>query len=66
MDVVSILIYLVVFAVVVWLCFWIIGEAFPAPIQQVARIVVGVLALLVLLLFLMRGGWVAAPILLRR
>jgi len=49
MDIVSILIGLVVLAAVVWVAFWIIDSAFPAPVNMPAKLVVGVIALLVLL-----------------
>jgi len=54
------LIGLVVFGVIVWFCFWIIGKAFPAEIQVPAKVVVGVLALLVL--FGALTGRVALPV----
>lgn len=49
MDIVSILIGLVVLAAVVWVAFWIIDSAFPAPVNMPAKVLVGVIALLVLL-----------------
>lgn len=49
MDIISILLMLVIFVAVVWIAFWIIDAAFPAPVHMPAKAVVGVIALLVLL-----------------
>lgn len=65
MDPISLLIVLLIFAVIVWLCFWIIGLAFPAPIQQIARVVVGILALL-FLLGMLTGRLGPFPVIVRR
>ena len=49
MDLVSLLVMLVVLVAIVWVAFWIIDNAFPAPINMPAKLVVGVIALLLLL-----------------
>lgn len=63
MDVVSLLLYLLVFGCVVWLALYIIGATLPANVQPPARLVVGVFALVLLVLFLFgRGPFILPPI----
>lgn len=49
MEIISILLMLVLFVAVVWVAFWVIDSAFPAPVHMPAKLVVGLIALLVLL-----------------
>lgn len=50
MDLVSILVLLLVVAVIAFVAFWVIGQmGLPDPINLVARVIVGVILLLVLL-----------------
>jgi hypothetical protein len=56
MDLINLLVYILIFGCVVWLAFWVIGQAFPQPIQMVAKIVVGVIALIVLLGYFLGTG----------
>jgi hypothetical protein len=49
MDIISLLLMLVIFVAIVWCAFWVIDSAFPAPVHMPAKLVVGVIALLVLL-----------------
>lgn len=49
MTLTSLLIFLVVFAVVAYLAYWVITKFFPAPAQMPALAIVGVILLLVLI-----------------
>jgi hypothetical protein len=49
MDLISLLVTIVIFALIFWLATWIIRQTLPAEVQKVALVVVGVIALLVLL-----------------
>lgn len=62
MDPFSLLLTLVVFAVVVWLAFYIISASLPAQAQQVAKVVVGVIALLVLCGWFFGRGTLLLPV----
>ena len=46
MSLITLFIVVCVIFCLAYLGFWVIGQAFPAPIQQVARIVLGVIVLL--------------------
>jgi hypothetical protein len=49
-NLVNLLVTLLVIALVIWLLFWVIGQmGLPAPMNLVARVIVGVIAILVLL-----------------
>lgn len=46
----SLLITLLVICVVIWLAFWVIGQmGLPEPVGLVARVIVGIIALVLLL-----------------
>jgi len=49
MDLISLLVTVVIFALIFWLATWIIRQTLPAEVQKVALVVVGVIALLILL-----------------
>jgi len=49
MTVTSILIFLVVFAVIAYLAYWIVTSFFPEPARTPALAIIGILLLLVLL-----------------
>lgn len=48
-DPLSLIVWVLVFALVFWLALYVINATLPANVQTVARVIVGVLALLVLL-----------------
>jgi len=57
MDLVSLLIYLVIFGLVLYAAWYIIEKFFPEPMKMVAKVIVGLLALIILLgYFLGNGG----------
>ena len=45
---IGLLIWLVIIVAVIWIAFWIIDQAFPEPIRMVAKVVVGLIGLLIL------------------
>lgn len=49
MTIIQILVFLVAFAVVAYLAYWVITKFFPAPAQMPALAIVGLLLLLALL-----------------
>lgn len=46
---IALLISLLIIVAIVWVAFWIVDSAFPEPIRMVAKIIIGILALLFLL-----------------
>lgn len=60
MDLISLLVYLIIFAVIVYLIYFVIGKmSLPEPIGNIVLIVVGVILLLIL--FGMLTGNINAP-----
>ena len=53
----ELLLFVIVLVVVAYIAFWIIDSAFPAPIQMVAKVLVGIIALFLLL---QKVGWLGA------
>ena len=49
MTLINFLIFVIVVAVIAYLCYWIITKFFPAPAQMPALAIVGILLLLVVL-----------------
>lgn len=49
MSIVSLLLTVVIILAVAYGAFWIIDRSFPAPINMIAKLIVGVIALVVLL-----------------
>jgi hypothetical protein len=53
----AVLIPIIILVVVCYIAFWIIDSAFPEPIRLIAKVVVGVLALLELLNLITGSGF---------
>ena len=53
----ELLLFIIILVVVAYIAFWIIDYAFPAPIQMVAKVLVGIIALFLLL---QKVGWLGA------
>jgi len=49
MDLISLLVTIIIFALIFWLATWIIRQTLPAEVQKIALVIVGVIALLILL-----------------
>lgn len=49
MTVIQLLVFLVAFAIVAYLAYWIISKFFPEPVRMPAFAIIGVILLLVLL-----------------
>jgi hypothetical protein len=66
MDAISLLltvvIYLVIFVGLVWVAVWIIAKTLPAEMQVPAKVIVGVVALLALLVWIAHGGVTELPL----
>ncbi len=54
MSLIGLLIAVVVICLLAYVGLWIIGQCFPAPTQQVAKIVLGVIVLLFIIVLLLQ------------
>lgn len=54
MDLISLIVYIVVLGLIFWLVWWFIGYVgIPEPFNKVLRVVVGLIAFLIILSFLL-------------